>query len=281
MIAPVNRLLTSSLVDGDGNRAAVFFQGCQFRCRYCHNPETMALCSNCGACVEVCPASALSTKDGRVRWDRARCVECDSCIHACPHDASPRVRWMTPEQVLREIEGCVPFVRGVTCSGGECTLYADFMTELFLGVKKLGLSCLIDSNGFVDLSRPEYSRLMALCDGVMLDIKAADPAIHRALTGQDNATVLRNAVWLAEQGKLPEIRTVVTATLLDNAGTVDTITKMLSPYLSRGPIRYRITGFRPFGVRPAYRDMGAPPREELERLAGMARDNGFTDVVVV
>ncbi len=35
--APVNKIIDSSLVDGPGNRTAIFFQGCNYRCRYCHN----------------------------------------------------------------------------------------------------------------------------------------------------------------------------------------------------------------------------------------------------
>ena len=38
--APVNRILPLSTVDGPGCRAAVFLQGCNLACAYCHNPET-------------------------------------------------------------------------------------------------------------------------------------------------------------------------------------------------------------------------------------------------
>lgn len=49
-----------------GERTAVFLQGCNINCRYCHNPETRALCVSCGRCVETCPAGALEKKDGRI-----------------------------------------------------------------------------------------------------------------------------------------------------------------------------------------------------------------------
>ena len=60
MIGYVNRVIDHSLVDGPGNRTAIFFQGCQFNCRYCHNPETLHRCVGCGQCRVVCPTGAIS-----------------------------------------------------------------------------------------------------------------------------------------------------------------------------------------------------------------------------
>ncbi len=149
--APVNKIIPFSNVDGPGNRTSVFFQGCTFNCLFCHNPETIRLCSHCGACVEKCPAGALKRgPDGAVVWDPARCVECDTCIRLCPHDASPRVRWMTAEDILREIRRTAPYIDGVTVSGGECTMQNDFLLDLFPRILQLGKPCLLDSNGSFD-----------------------------------------------------------------------------------------------------------------------------------
>jgi pyruvate-formate lyase-activating enzyme len=37
----INKIINFSCVDGPGNRLVVFFQGCNFNCIYCHNPETI------------------------------------------------------------------------------------------------------------------------------------------------------------------------------------------------------------------------------------------------
>ena len=69
---PVNKIIPFSAVDGPGNRTAVFVQGCNFNCRYCHNPETRSLCRSCGECVEKCPKQALYIENGKVLEDAYR-----------------------------------------------------------------------------------------------------------------------------------------------------------------------------------------------------------------
>ncbi len=51
----VNKIETFGLVDGPGVRVVVFLQGCNMRCKYCHNPETWALKS--------CEAKEYSAND--------------------------------------------------------------------------------------------------------------------------------------------------------------------------------------------------------------------------
>ena len=44
------------------------------------------LCTQCGACISVCPTGALSVnrKTMVVEFDPARCVACELCVKACP-----------------------------------------------------------------------------------------------------------------------------------------------------------------------------------------------------
>ncbi|MEG1774630.1 MAG: YjjW family glycine radical enzyme activase, partial [Oscillospiraceae bacterium] len=277
--APVNKIIDHSVVDGPGNRTAIFFQGCNFNCLYCHNPETIGVCSVCGECVAGCPVGALQRREEEILWDETRCCGCDACIKVCPHNASPRVRRMTAPQIAARIEKNRPFIRGITCSGGECTLSAEVMQQLFFLTHRMGLSNLIDSNGSYDFIA--NSALLELCDGVMLDVKAYDNPAHVALTGQDNRMVLRNAVELARRGKLPEIRTVVIPDALPNEQTVDKITRLLAPYQAMGAIRYKLIRFRPMGVRVSARNFCVPDNALMERLRSLALHNGFSEVVDV
>ncbi|MDU6250047.1 MAG: 4Fe-4S cluster-binding domain-containing protein, partial [Paeniclostridium sordellii] len=40
MQAPINKIINMSFIDGPGSRISIFFQGCNMKCIYCHNPET-------------------------------------------------------------------------------------------------------------------------------------------------------------------------------------------------------------------------------------------------
>ena len=177
--AIINKIIPFSSVDGPGNRTAIFLQGCNIDCKYCHNPETRKICIECGACVNKCPAGALlKDENGHILYDADKCAECDTCIKVCPHDSSPRVHLMSVEEVYDKVKKQVPFIRGITVSGGECMLHPEFLTELFIRAKVDGLTTLIDSNGTISFA--QYPELLEVTDGVMLDIKAFDEKEHQA-----------------------------------------------------------------------------------------------------
>jgi len=44
-------------------------------------------CLGCGACINECPVSAISEKDGKVVIDPEACIECGACAGVCPVEA--------------------------------------------------------------------------------------------------------------------------------------------------------------------------------------------------
>ena len=279
---PVNRVIPFSSVDGPGSRTAVFLQGCNIDCKYCHNPETRNLCRSCGDCVDVCPEGALFKDSyGNVRYDRDKCVFCDTCIETCSFGSSPRILMLDAAETFSLIRRQVPFIRGVTVSGGECMLYPDFLRELFEACKEIGLHTLIDSNGTVDFSH--YSDLLEVTDGVMLDIKAYDPEDYRRVTGGENDIVLKNASFLAEHGKLYEVRTVVVPGLFDAMDTVQRSARLLAPFTGgeKPDILYKLITYRENGVRSCYRIWQPPQKAFMEQLAEAACREGMERTVIV
>ncbi|PKK86286.1 MAG: ferredoxin [Thermoplasmata archaeon HGW-Thermoplasmata-1] len=44
-------------------------------------------CVGCGACVDACPAGAISMDGDKAKVDPDACVECGACVDACPAGA--------------------------------------------------------------------------------------------------------------------------------------------------------------------------------------------------
>lgn len=277
--AIVNKIIRFSSVDGPGNRTVVFLQGCNFNCRYCHNPETIGSCKQCGKCIAYCKTGAISFVDGEIVYDRDKCVNCDECFHHCPHRSSPKTSKMTPEQVFKEVKKNIPYIRGITVSGGECTLWRDFLVELLTLAKGAGLSTMLDSNGTYDFSKDK--ELMDVVDAVMLDVKAFDRSEHEKVTDIHNDMVLSNLRYLADCDKLFEVRTVAVPELFDVKHTVSETSKLLEGIGKQEGIRYKLIKYRPIGVREEYRSYKTPTDEYMNQLRDIAYNNGMKDIVII
>ncbi|MGL5311757.1 MAG: YjjW family glycine radical enzyme activase [Peptostreptococcaceae bacterium] len=241
-MALVNKIIHFSCIDGPGNRMAIFFQGCNYKCTYCHNPETINECINCGKCIEVCPVGALSKENNKVAWEEAKCVQCDNCIKECNNLSTPKTKDYSVEELFEEIKTIKPFIQGITVSGGECTLNADFLVELFKKVKtELNLTCFVDTNGGIDLT--EQKELVKWTDKFMLDVKSIDENEHVKVTGVSNEEALRNLKYLLELDKLYEVRTVI-APNLNNENTVKEVAKIIN-----NKCKYKLNAYRKYGVR--------------------------------
>lgn len=238
------------------------------------------MCVSCGACVASCPTRALEKReDGSISFFAERCVQCDTCIRVCPHDSSPRTFVMSAAEVYDHIWRQIPFIRGITVSGGECMLHPCFLTDVFRMAKRNGLSTLIDSNGTISFE--ENPELMEVTDGVMLDIKAFDPEDHIRITGEDNRMVLENAVYLAKTKKLYEVRAVIVPDLYDGEKSIRGIAKLLAPYLEIQQFRIKLIKYRPMGVREAYAGYRIPDDAYMQSLEAILRNHGFENIIIV
>ena len=277
MKALVNKIIPLSTVDGRGLRSAVFFQGCNIRCLYCHNPETWKVCNNCFLCVDKCKGNALSIVDNKVVWDEKKCIYCDTCIHICENHSSPRVKEMDVDEVYNKIIENVPFIRGVTFSGGECTLQEKFLIPLLKKLKEDNLSVFLDSNGMILFEEKE--ELVSLIDGVMLDVKAWDDDIYHKLTSFSNANVKKNLKYLYSINKLEEIRIVNVPSLVDVSSCLKGIKETLNS--DKIDIKLKLIRFRNNGVRGVLEKTPSPSLEEMNSYKKEAEELGFTDILIL
>ncbi|MCL1587033.1 MAG: YjjW family glycine radical enzyme activase [Actinomycetia bacterium] len=278
----VNNTIRFSAVDGPGNRFVVFTQGCNFNCITCHNPYTITECTDCGVCVGSCPEDALTIEAGPlVLVDRSACTDCDICIDVCPEDSTPLARYLTVAALVDEIRTVRPFISGVTLSGGEATQQPDFVRALFGAIKAddelTGLSTMVDSNGSAPLA--VWEDLADVIDGAMIDLKALDPDVHVQLTARGNTEVLRTIEYLADIGKLEEVRLLIVPGYNDDVAT----SERTAAWLHRvdPDMGVKIIGYRAHGVRDEASHVPDATPEALAAFTDAFRRRRFTRITVV
>ena len=262
MTGVVTNIQRFSTHDGPGVRTTVFVKGCPLRCIWCHNPETYrreaqvelnaARCVGCGACVEVCSAHChvLEEENGRFRhlFSAERCVRCFACVDSCAYTALKKIgEEKTPEEVMRVVLLDRPFYGkrgGLTVSGGEPMMQPDFTLTLLRLAREEGISTCIESCG-VGIERLDD----ALCDTIYFDIKAVDAALHRRITGRDNAGILANLESLASRAAEKIIlRSVIAVGYTDTEQHVLAL-RALAQRL--GIARVELNPFHPYGSSKA------------------------------
>lgn len=284
---PINRIIPVSTVDGPGARTAVFIQGCNLACEFCHNPETQAMIREKKPLDVNKPENTvdgtnipdgMDTADGRNIPDGMDIVDdTDTPVNKKQGSKSFDLRLMSAKEVFEDIRPNIPFIRGITTSGGECALYPEFLEELFSLAKSEGLSTLMDTNGSIDLSK--FPDLMAVTDGVMLDLKAWDPQVFERLTGKKPTGALTvNLQYLASKGKLAEIRLVCQEHWVDIKDALKGVANTIPGKYRTTPLK--LIAFRRHGVTGKMQNAKTPTAPQMEDYRKIGEELGFENILL-
>lgn len=278
--AIVNKLLPFSCVDGPGNRLVIFLQGCNFKCLNCHNPYTISLCQDCGDCVATCPHQALTFSHHQVIWQTSTCQQCDTCLQTCQYHSTPMTYRYSVEDILNIIRKYLPFLNGITLSGGEATIQLPFIEKLFHAIKHADdlkhLTCFIDSNGY--LSQTGWQKVVNVMDGAMIDLKAWDTQVHKKLTGRDNHRVIKTIEYLSKIHKLHEVRFLIIPTHTDLQNKAEQIAHFL---LALDPsMRVRINAFHHHGVQGIAKTWEPASKQHIENFATELKQFGLKNIIL-
>lgn len=212
------------LHDGKGLRTTVFLKGCPLRCLWCHNPEGISpeietarnteKCTGCGLCLQKCA--------------HEDCRGLGVCLKRCPGDYVRKIgREYSPEELAAQLMKNASFLKagGVTFSGGEPLLQADFIWETLRHVT--GVSTAIETCGFV--SAGVFQQAIEKIDDIFIDIKHIDTQKHRRFTGQGNERILQNIQRLMESKKKFTVRVPLIPGLTDTEENFNGIAEFLVP----------------------------------------------------
>ncbi len=135
----------------------------------------------------------------------------------------------TPKELMEEIIKYKSFMNfsggGVTFTGGEPLLQAEFILEVSKLCKAEGISIAIDTSGFI--FNDTVKELLKYTDLVLLDIKNYDPMVYKTVTGVSLSPTLKFLEYLKEKNIPTWVRYVLVPQLTDNLESI----KKLSDYL--------------------------------------------------
>ena len=291
MVSDIQRF---SLHDGPGIRTTVFLKGCNLRCRWCHNPESLsperqlqflpAKCIGCGACLEACPRGVHGLADGRRTLRRDRCAACGACTEICYAGALVLVgREMTAEEVLAEVLPDRSYYRnsggGVTLSGGEPLAQADFCQEVLTRCRAEGIHTAVETNLAWPADR--ITGLLDALDLVMADLKLISPAAHERWTGAPNEQILANARRLAGEPVDLIVRTPVVPGVNDTPEEIGRIADVIRGF--ENLLYYELLPYHPlgagkyesFGMDYTLSGVTRPSDEAMRALGDEARRRGI------
>ena len=291
--APVFDIQKFSVHDGPGIRTLIFMKGCPLRCRWCSNPESQnyhpevalseSRCIGCGRCEDICPTDAIiPLADGKIRIERSRCNNCGKCAEVCPAKAIRLFgEYMSIHDVLRVVEEDSPFYwrsgGGITVSGGEPLLQAQFVNELLKECRHCGIDIAVEICGHA--AWEDVRKVCTYADLIFYDIKHMDPSKHKAFTGVSNELILGNIERISKHFReIPIIvRTPIVPGFTDSEANIEDIVDFLKCVESLK--KYELLSYHGFG-EAKYNQLGRayelsglqpPSQEHMAKLIEIAQ----------
>ena len=201
------------------------------------------------------------------------------CPLKCAYCHNPDTRYLAGEEI--DAETLVSKIKryksyfgrdgGVTFSGGEPLLQADFINSVAELLRREGIGYILDTSG-AQLLTDSVKRALRGADSVLLDLKFPDDESYIEYTGRGMVETVATLKYLNEIGKRTVIRTVIVPGINDTEEWLDRYLDIVRGYDCAQ--EYELLGFHTMGffkyeelgIENRFRDKPALPRKRLDEL---------------
>lgn len=209
-------------------------------------------------------------------------LRCQFCHNPDTWDTDKGTKY-TAEQLMSEIIKYKSYMAfsggGVTFTGGEPLLQADFILEVSKKCREQGISVAVDTSGYV--FSDAVKEVLENTDLVLLDIKNYDPVVYNKVTGVELAPTLKFLDYTREKGINTWLRYVLVPSLTDNLDSIRALAEHLSGY--RNISRIELLPFHKMGeykwkaLGYEYKlfDTNEPDKRLVEEVKAIFRTSGI------
>lgn len=224
-----------------------------------------------------------------------------NCLYCHNPETIPRyaegVKQVSLRYLYDEVMSAVPFIRGITVSGGEPTLHHKKLVPLFNALRAEGLTCYLDSSGFFEFDA--IYPLVEVTDKFLFDLKGEGLGLQSLCFDRQNragivpqhilkeqkikpenlARNLTNLSKLLPLNKVEEVRLVFVKDFFDAFKLIEEVAKLLKPYpqVALKIIRVHTKGARDEqGLQPF-----VPSIEDTVQLASYAKKCGIDHILKI
>lgn len=208
-------------------------------------------------------------------------LRCLYCHNPDTWNHKTKMQQLTAAEAFDEVRKVKGFLKtgGVTISGGEPLLQAEFISELFQICKKEGIHTCIDTSGFVFNSKVKET--LEYTDLVLLDIKHIDSEKYKNLTSKSLEPTLNFMEYLSEIDKPTWLRYVLTPTLSDDEKDLHNWAKYASQF--KNVQRVDILPFHQMGTSKweemgkeyVLKDLPTPTQEQILKARTIFEEHGL------
>ncbi len=290
-----------SIHDGGGIRTTIFLKGCPLSCVWCHNPEGISTkprplyfpnkCIRCGICTRLSKDGGVVMEADGGKLYPAKNEDWHQIIDACPSGALTwDSRQVTVQEAAEELLRDKPFFKhggGVTLSGGEPLLQADFAVALLKELKSRGVHTAVETALYV--KQDILERVLPYLDLIYADFKIFDLENHRKYIGKSHELIKDNIRFLLESDKKESviIRTPMIPGLTTDPGNIAAISRYISGIFPG--VSYEILNYNPLAeskyhlIEKEYYFKENPRRysdEEMDGFAEIASLNEVKNIII-